>query len=208
MRVHNMTVANVNPQGASVSKIAIITGSTRPGRLNRQVAEWVLERANQRGDAEYELIDIADFNLPLLDETYPAAYGNYQGEHTKAWAAKIAEFDGFVFVTAEYNHSIAPALANALSFLNAEWANKAAGIVGYGSAMGVRATEHLRGILSELQIAHVQKQGMFSLFTDFEEFTTFTPTDLQAQSVDPMLDQLVTWATALETVRNPQVAYA
>ena len=186
-----------------MNRIAIITGSTRPGRNNRQVAEWVLERAAKRGDAEFELVDIADFDLPLLDEAYPAAYGNYQQEHTRAFAATIARFDGFVFVTPEYNHSVAPALTNAISYLNAEWNNKAAGIVSYGSAMGARATEHLRGVLSELQIAHVQKTGLFSLFTDFEEFSTFAPTDLSAQSVDLMLDQLVVWTEALATVRVP-----
>ena len=186
-----------------MTKIAIITGSTRPGRINLGVAEWVTELAQQRnGGAEYELVDIADYNLPLLDEALPAAYGQYSNEHTQRWAAKIAEFDGFVFVTGEYNHSVTPALANALSFLNAEWANKAAGIVGYGSAMGVRAVEHLRGILSELQIAHVQKTGMFSLFTDFENFSTFKPTELQAESVPPMLDQLEAWTAGLKSVRE------
>ncbi|MGI8394545.1 NADPH-dependent FMN reductase [Leucobacter sp. W1038] len=184
-----------------MTKIAIITGSTRPGRNNVGVAEWVLAQAQQRGDADYELVDIADFNLPLLDEAMPAAYQQYSNDHTKAWSAKIAEFDGFVFIAGEYNHTVVPALSNALSYLNAEWANKAAGIVGYGSAFGVRAVEHLRGILSELQIAHVQKTGMFSLFTDFENFSTFAPTELQAESVAPMLDQLVVWTRALEAVR-------
>lgn len=189
-------------------KIAIITGSTRPNRINPGVAEWVLTTAEARGDADYELVDIADFDLPLLDEPLPAAYGQYSHEHTRAWAAKIAEFDGFVFVTGEYNHSVTPALANALSFLNGEWANKAAGIVGYGSAMGVRAIEHLRGILSELQIAHVQKTGMFSLFTDFESFSTFAPTEQQAATVTPMLDQLVVWTKALEGVRAGELVDA
>lgn len=185
-----------------MTTIAVITGSTRPNRLNRQVAEWVVARGNEKGGAQYELVDIAEFNLPLLDEAFPAAYGNYQQDHTKAWAEAIAQYDGFVFVTPEYNHSVAPALANALSFLNAEWANKAAGIVSYGSAMGARATEHLRGILSELQIAHVQKTGLFSLFTDFENFSTFAPTPQQAASVEPMFEQLVAWSAALETVRR------
>jgi NAD(P)H-dependent FMN reductase len=189
-------------------RIAVVTGSTRPGRNNLQVAEWLVARASQRGDAVYELVDIDSFNLPLLDEAFPAAYGNYAGEHTKAWAAKIAEFDGFVFVTPEYNHSTSPALANALSFLNAEWANKAAGIVGYGSAMGARAVEHLRGVLSELQVAHVQKTGMFSLFTDFKDFSVFEPTDLQAASVDPMLDQLVSWTVAFAKVRAGELEAA
>lgn len=184
-----------------MTKIAIITGSTRPGRINLGLAEWVLEKAVARGDADYELVDIADFNLPLLDEAMPAAYAQYSQEHTKAWAAKIAEFDGYIFITGEYNHSVPPALANAISYLNVEWANKAAGIVSYGSAMGARSTEHLRGILSELQIAHVQKHGMFSLFTDFENFSTFKPTEMQAASVDPMFDQLIVWTKAMQQVR-------
>jgi len=182
-----------------VTKIAVITGSTRQGRINLGVAEWVVEQGNQRGTATYELVDIADFNLPVFDEVMP---GNKEHEHTQKWSAKIAEFDGFVFVTGEYNHSVTPALANAISYLNPEWANKAAGIVGYGSAMGVRAVEHLRGILSELQIAHVQKQGMFSLFTDFENFSTFKPTELQAASVEPMFNQLEVWTKAMKTVRE------
>ncbi|MGP9650276.1 NADPH-dependent FMN reductase [Glutamicibacter sp. 287] len=189
-------------------KIAIITGSTRPGRNNAAVAQWVLEQAQARNDASYELVDIADFNLPLLDEAFPAAYQNYQNEATKNWSAMIAEFDGYVFITPEYNHSIAPALANALSYLNAEFSNKAAGIVGYGSAMGARAVEHLRGILSELQLAHVQKTGMFSLFTDFENFSVFKPTEQSAASVQPMFDQLISWTTAMNTVRAGDMANA
>jgi NAD(P)H-dependent FMN reductase len=185
-----------------MTKIAVVTGSTRPGRNNRQVAEWVLTRAQQqKPEVEFELVDIADFNLPLLNEPMPAAYQSYSHEATKEFSARIDEFDGFVFVTPEYNHSVAPALANALSYLNAEFANKAAGIVSYGSAFGVRAVEHLRGILSELQVAHVQKTGMFSLFSDFENFSVFAPTEMQAASVDPMLDQLVVWTKALESVR-------
>lgn len=191
-----------------MNKIAIVTGSTRPGRLNLSVAQWVLERAQQRGDAEYEIVDIQDFNLPVLDEPFPAAYQNYQQEHTKAWAAKLEEFDGYIFITGEYNHSVQPALANALSYVNLELNNKAAGIVGYGSAMGARAIEHLRGMLSELQVAHVQKTGLFSLFTDFENFTSFAPTEISATSVEPMFDQLATWTTAMNSVRKPALADA
>ncbi len=184
-------------------KIAIVTGSTRPGRVNRSVADWLVDYAQQRSDAAYEVVDIADFNLPVLDEVAP---GQNTKAHSQAWSAKMAEFDGYVFITGEYNHSVTPALANALTYLNAEVNNKAAGIVGYGSAFGVRAVEHLRGILSELQIAHVQKQGMFSLFTDFENFSTFKPTELQAASVEPMFDQLISWTEAMQTVRVGKVA--
>lgn len=185
-----------------MTNVAIITGSTRPGRVNRQVADWVLAHTQQVVGATFEIVDINDFHLPLLDEGYPAAYQNYSNEHTKKFSAKIAEFDAYIFVVAEYNHTVAPALTNALSYLNVEFNNKAAGIVSYGSAMGVRAAEHLRGVLSELQIAHVQRTVMFNLFTDFEEFTTFAPTEVNAAQLQPMIDQLLPWAHALKTVRG------
>jgi len=184
-----------------MTKIAIVTGSTRPGRNNKGVADWVLSQTAGRTDAEFKLVDIADFNLPLLDEAYPAAYQNYQNDHTKAWSAKISEFDGFIFVTAEYNHTLTPALANALSYLNVEFNNKAAGIVSYGSMGGARAAEHLRNVLSELQVAHVRNQVMFSLFTDFENFSEFKPTEQNAGTLAPMLDQLIPWTRAMEAVR-------
>lgn len=184
-----------------MTKIAIVTGSTRPGRNNKGVADWVLSQTAGRTDAEFELVDIADFNLPLLDEAYPAMYQNYQNDHTKTWSAKINEFDGFIFVTGEYNHTLTPALANALSYLNVEFNNKAAGIVSYGSMGGARAAEHLRNVLSELQIAHVRNQVMFSLFTDFENFSDFKPTEQNAGTLAPMLDQLIPWTRAMEAVR-------
>jgi NAD(P)H-dependent FMN reductase len=148
-------------------RIAVIIGSTRPQRVGESVARWVYEIAQKRSDAMFELVDIKEFNLPLLDEPVPPSRGQYSQPHTRSWAAKIESFDGFVFVTPEYNHSISGALKNALDFLYREWNNKAAGLVGYGSAGGVRAVEQLRLILSELQIAHVRNQVMFSLFTDF-----------------------------------------
>lgn len=183
-------------------KIAIVTGSTRPGRVNRQVADWVVENTSTVSGVTFELVDIADFDLPLLDEAAPAAMQHYTKEHTKKFSAKISEFDGYIFVVAEYNHTIAPALTNAISFLNKEFHNKAAGLVTYGSAMGVRAAEHLRNVLSELQVAHVQKTVMFNLFTDFEDFTTFKPTEINASQLKPMLEQLLAWTAAMQTVRG------
>jgi NAD(P)H-dependent FMN reductase len=191
---------------AGLPKIAIITGSTRPGRVNDSVAAWVAAELTGRTDATFEIVDIADFNLPLLDEAYPAAYQNYQGDHTKAWSAKISEFDGYIFVANEYNHTVSAALANALSYLNAEFNNKAAGIVSYGSMGGVRAAEHLRNLLAELQVAVVRNQVMFSLFTDFENFADFKPTEQNAGTLAPMIDQLIPWAQGFATIRTPQAA--
>nr|WP_237721564.1 NADPH-dependent FMN reductase [Paenisporosarcina sp. TG20] len=177
-------------------KIGIVLGSTREGRVSPQVGEWVKELADKRGDAEYEIIDIADFKLPLLGE----AGGDASG--AAAWSTQINGCDGFVFIVQEYNHSITGALKNAVDYLRDEWNNKAAGIVSYGSVGGARATEHLRGILSELQVAHVRVHPALSLFTDFENGSVLKPKDEQEVSVSQMLDQVIPWTTALKTIRK------
>jgi NAD(P)H-dependent FMN reductase len=173
-------------------KVAIIIGSTRPGRKAEDVARWVYQIARKRSDAEYEIVDIKDFNLPLLDEPVPPSMGQYSLPHTKAWAARIAAFDAYVFVTPEYNHGTSGALKNAIDFLYREWINKAA-----------RAIENLRLIMGELQIADVRAQVALSLFTDFENFTTFKPAAMQEKAVDAMLDQVLAWGGALKTLRKP-----
>jgi NAD(P)H-dependent FMN reductase len=183
-------------------KVAIIIGSTRPGRVGEAVGRWVYELAQKRSDAGFELVDIQDFNLPLLDEPVPPSQGKYSKEHTKRWAAKIGPFDGYVFVTPEYNHGTSGALKNAIDFLYAEWNNKAAGFVGYGSAGGARAVEHLRLVMAEVQVATVRNQVALSLFTDFENYTTFKPDPRHEKSLGGMLDQLVAWAGAMKTLRK------
>ncbi len=184
--------------------IAIIVGSTRPGRKALAVAQWVHEIASMRSDALYRLVDIADFGLPLLDEEVPPAMGQYKREHTKAWAQEIAGFDGFVFVTPEYNHGPSGALKNALDFLFAEWSNKAAGFVGYGSAGAARAVESLRLVMGELMIADVRSQVLLSLYSDFENYTVFKPGKHHEQSVEKMLDEVVAWSGALQLMRQRQ----
>ena len=184
--------------------VGIIIGSTRPGRKAEVIARWVHEQAQKRGDAQYELVDIKDFDLPLLDEPFPPSTGKYQNEHTKRWAAKIGTFDAFVFVTPEYNHGTSAALKNAIDFLFAEWNNKAAGFVGYGSAGGARAIEHLRAYAGELLLADVRRTVSFSLLHDFESFTTFkTPVAASHErALKDMLDQVVKWGTALKSIRS------
>ena len=183
-------------------RVAIITGSTRPGRNNEAVARWVYDIAKTRRDAEFELVDIADYNLPLLDEAVPPSRGQYSHEHTKAWAKKIDSFDAYVFVTPEYNHGTSAALKNALDYLYREWNNKAAGFVSYGSAGGARAVEHLRLVMGELMVADVRAQVMLSLFTDFENFSKFKPDPRHEASVNTMLDQVIAWGGAMKGVRS------
>ena len=182
--------------------IGIILGSTRPNRNGAAVAHWVLDHTKDRSDARYELVDIKDYDLPLLDEPIPASQGKYSQPHTKKWAEKIASFDAFVFVTPEYNHSTSGALKNAIDFLYAEWTNKAAGFVSYGSVGGARAVEHLRVIVGELQIADVRSQVMFSLATDFKNYSQFEPHPRHEKELDAMLKQVVSWGNAMKSVRT------
>jgi len=183
--------------------VAIILGSTRPGRIGEAVARWVYEIARRRSDASFELVDVKDFNLPLLDEPMPASLGRYTQPHTKRWAAKIAEFDAFVFVTAEYNHGIPGALKNAIDYLYREWNHKAAGFVSYGAASGSRAVEQLRLVMAELRVADVRSQVLLSVFTDFEHYSAFTPAASREAEVNRMIDDVVAWGVALKPLRAP-----
>jgi NAD(P)H-dependent FMN reductase len=194
------------PERTAVSelKIGIILGSTRPGRNGKAVADWVLDKAQARIGADYDLIDLADHPLPHMDEPMSPMLGQYAGDHTKAWAATIAPYDGYVFVTPEYNHSTSGVLKNAIDYLYAEWTNKAAAFVSYGSVGGARAVEHLRLICSELQIAHVRQQLSFSMFTDFENFSTLRPVAaIHDDAATVMFDQLEAWSAALKPLRKP-----
>ncbi|WP_339146805.1 MULTISPECIES: NADPH-dependent FMN reductase [unclassified Sutcliffiella] len=176
-------------------KIGIILGSTRQGRVSPQVGEWVKEIADRRGDANYEIVDIANYDLPFLGTTDGAEPG------IAAWNDKLASLDGFVFIVQEYNHSITGALKNAIDFAREAWYNKAAGIVSYGSTGGARAAEHLRGILAEQKVADVRTHPTLSLFTDFVNGVEFKPQDLHLNNLNTMLEEVVAWSGALKTLR-------
>ncbi len=191
-----------------MTRIGIILGSTRPNRAGAQVAEWVFTIASRHPDADFELVDLRDYPLPHLDEPLPPSLGQYQNEHTKQWAAKIASFDGFVIVTPEYNHGTSGVLKNAIDYLYAEWNNKAVGFVSYGSAGGARAVEHLRLVAGELQMADVRQQVVLSLITEFENFSVFKPGDYNLPALNTLLDQVIAWSTALAPLRAASVAAA
>jgi NAD(P)H-dependent FMN reductase len=187
-------------------KIAIIIGSTRPGRKGEAVAQWVHDIAVKRGDAQYEIVDIADYGLPHIDEPFPPMMGRYSQPHSHVWAQKIASYDGFVFVTPEYNHAPNGALKNAIDFLYAEWNHKAAAFVGYGASGGVRAVEHLRLIVANVAVATVRPQVELSLIHDFAEMTRLTPGPHQEAAVGAMLDDLALWVGALKPAREARIA--
>lgn len=193
-------------------QIAIILGSTRPGRRVVDVGRWVAEAAEKHpavtaGEASVELVDIADYALPLLDEPAPAVIGAYHNPHTKRWAAAIDRFDGLVFVTPEYNSAIPAALKNAIDYLYREWNHKAAGIVSYGVYGGTRAAEQLRQTLGEIKVADVHAQVAINPLYDFD-FTdsaagVCAPGERQEAALTTMLDEVLEWSSALRTLRNP-----
>ncbi|WP_010096498.1 NADPH-dependent FMN reductase [Ornithinibacillus scapharcae] len=182
-------------------KIGIVLGSVREGRNGEAVANWMLNFAKNRNDegVEYELVDLANYDLAMLGSK--ASQTEEAQGAAKAWSEKMASYDGYIFVTPEYNHAIGGALKNALDYLNPEVNNKAAGFVGYGSLGGTRAHENLRLILGELQVADVRTAVTFSLMADFENFSVFKPADYHADNANTMLDQVIAWSRVLKTVR-------
>jgi NAD(P)H-dependent FMN reductase len=202
-----------------VIQIAIILGSTRPGRRAEAVARWVAEAAGRHpaveaGEASVELVDLADYGLPLLDEPLPAASGHYHHAHTKRWAATIDRFDGFVFVTSEYNGSMPAALKNAIDYLYAEWNHKAAGFVSHGINGGIRAVEQLRQVMADIKITDVTPQVALLTYTDFDltgfditDITTYagvcTPSEHHESALSTMLDDVLARSRALRVLRDP-----
>lgn len=195
----------------SKPKIAIIIGSTRDSRFGDKPAKWVNEFAAARDDIDVEIVDLKDWPLPFFNEVASNAWVPTQNEVGQRWQKKVAEFDGYIFVTAEYNRSIPAALKNALDFSYPEWNKKAAAVVGYGSVGGARAVEHLRTIAVELQMAptragvHIQGADFFAAWQqgkDLREFAHLEP------NVKGMLDELVWWTKALKAAREADAVVA
>ncbi|QKE82900.1 NAD(P)H-dependent oxidoreductase [Arthrobacter sp. NEB 688] len=192
-----------------MTSIGIVLGSTREGRRGDQVAAWVHEVGARRTDATFEVVDLRDHPLPHLGEPAAPEDAARHAEQRSRWSATIAGFDGFVLVTPEYNHSTSGVLKNALDHLQAEWHDKAVGIVSYGGVGGARAAEHLRLIAGELQMADVRQQVPLSLMTEFgADFATLTPGEYNQQALSTLLDQVVAWSTALAPLRGKASAAA
>lgn len=185
-------------------KIAVVLGSTRQGRKGEAVAQWVLDQARSREDARFELLDLATFDLPLLTEpTVPgSAKRNYETPQTREWSRAIDGFDGFVWVSPEYNHGVPAALKNAFDVLYPEWGHKAAAIVGYGADGAVRATEHWRTIMASAHLVAVRGQLSLSTMTEWAG-NTFTPHERRPAELARLLDQLVRLVGALAPLRQP-----
>lgn len=186
-------------------KIAIIMSSTRAARFADKPAKWIEDLAVARGDMEIELIDLRDYPMPFFDEPASNAYVPSANEVAQRWQKKVAEFDGYIFVTAEYNHSIPAVLKNALDYASPEWNRKPAACVGYGSVGGARAVEQLRLILVELQMAptrnsvHIQGPDFFEALMKGRDLDDIP---FIAENAVALLDELHWWASALSVARS------
>ncbi len=159
-------------------KLQVIIGSTRPGRTGPTVAKWFADFAKQHGKFDVELVDIADFNLPVYDEPKHPATGQYEHEHTKRWSAKIKTADAYVLVHPEYNYFAPPALVNALNYIFSEWNYKPAGLVSYGGISGgLRAAQSLKGILTTLKMMPITEGVPVPMVASMVKDGVFQPTD-------------------------------
>lgn len=186
-----------------MKKIAILVGSTRPGRKGSAVGQWVLERVQDRDDASFELVELADFDLPLLSEpTVPgAAKRQYDVPQTRAWSAKVDEFDGFLWVTPEYNHGVPAAMKNALDVLYPEWNHKTVGFVSYGAGQGLRAVEQWRAIVANVLMVAVRHQLSFDTMLEWTD-GELTPAERREKELQALVDQLVAMTHAVGTLRG------
>lgn len=198
----------LSPTAQDPLRVGLVVGSTRPGRAAGAVRDWVLDRLAPHEALAVSVVDLADHDLPVLDEPLPARAGRYAHEHTRRLAAAVGPLDGFLFLVPEYNHSLPGGLKNALDYLAAEWRDKTAGIVTYGAdAGGARAGEHLRAILGELAVATVQQQVGLS-WVDHAPNGVLTPTDRHAAQLDALVAQLLAWGGALRGLRRSADAEA
>jgi NAD(P)H-dependent FMN reductase len=190
-------------------KIGVILGTTRPNRFADKAAQWLMSLARQRNDADFELIDLRDYPMPFFEEQASPLFVPPQNEVARRWARKMSELDGFIFVTAEYNHGLPAVLKNALDHAYAEYNRKPAALVGYGGVGGARAVEQLRLVLAELQVAslrhavHVGGSEFLAMFLHGKSFADFPYLD---DTVKPMLDDLVWWANTLKAGREKKAA--
>ncbi len=184
--------------------LRIIIGSTRPGRVGPAVGAWIAERAREHGGFDVQVTDLAELNLPMLDEPNHPRLGQYTKQHTKDWSALIAASDAFVFVTPEYNYGFNGALKNAIDYLHAEWQNKAAGIVSYGGvAAGTRATQMLKQVLTALKIMPVPEAvNIPFVHQHLDDDKRFKSTELIDASATAMLDELVRWTQSMASLRG------
>jgi NAD(P)H-dependent FMN reductase len=186
-------------------KLEIIVASTRPGRAGPSIAAWFEDFARRHGKFDIELVDLAEVNLPLLDEPAHPRLMNYQHEHTKRWSATVASADAYAFVTPEYNYGAPAPLINALDFVFREWHYKPACFVSYGGQSGgIRSVQMMKPILTTLKMMPIPEAVAIPFFAQHRDADgRFTATDAHERAAADMLNELEKWAVALKALRRP-----
>lgn len=192
-------------------KIGIILSSTRETRFADRPAKWVQDIANARGDADYEIVDLREYPLPFFDGVGSPRFVPLTDEAQLRFARKIGEFDGYIFVTAEYNHTVPGVLSNALTYIFNETERKPAAFVGYGAVGGSRAVEHLRALVVELSMVptrfavHINMEPLLGMLRGGKDFADY---DYLAPTVTTMLDELSWYTRTLKAGRELELAQA
>ncbi|KQZ14227.1 FMN reductase [Mesorhizobium sp. Root554] len=193
----------------SKPKIAIVVGSTRAARFADKPVEWIARIARQHADIDVEVVDLRDFPLPFFDEVASSAWVPSQNEVAQRWQRKVAEFDGFIFTAAEYNHGPTAVLKNAIDYASNEWNKKPAGFVGYGGVGGARAVEQLRMHAVELQMAPV-KSAVHITWGDLlavrEGQKKLDDLEHLNQAAQALINDVAWWAKALKKAREADIA--
>ena len=188
----------------TLPKIGLILSTTRATRFADRPAAWLMEIAGRRADAEFEIVDLRDYPMPFFEEDRSPAWTPPANEAARAWGKKMAELDGYVFITAEYNHGIPAVLKNALDYAYVEFNRKPATFVGYGGVGAARAIEQLRLVLAEMQVAslkhtvHINAGEFVGLLMQGKTFADYPYLE---DTVGPMLDHLVWWTNTLKAGR-------
>lgn len=186
------------------SKLHVVICSTRPTRVGPSVAKWFYQEAVEHGLFDVELVDLAEFKLPVFDEPEHPRLQKYQHAHTKAWSAKVSEADAFAFVTPEYNYGPPPSFVNAVNYLVAEWQYKPAGFVSYGGISGgLRSVQVEKQMLTTFKVVPMMEAVTIPMVSQhIDDQKIFKPTDIVKASVKPMLDELSRWTEALKPLRG------
>ncbi len=189
-------------------KLNVIICSTRPGRAGPPVATWFAQAATEHGKFDVELVDLAEFKLPVFDEPKHPRLKQYEHAHTRRWSESVEAGDAYVFVTPEYDYFTPPSLVNALVYLSAEWSYKPAGLVSYGGISGgLRAGQSTRLLLSSLNMMPIAQSVPVPMFTQYiGDDGVFRPSEPIAAGATLMLNELHRWAEALKPMRAPTAA--
>ena len=186
-----------------MSSLGVVVASVREGRVGYSIAEWVVAAVRAHGAFSPRLIDLREVGLPLLEEPAHPRLQKYTDERTRQWSGTVADTDAFVFVTPEYNHSVPPALVNALDHLYVEWNYKAAGFVSYGGVSGgLRSVQSVKPLLCALKVVPIVEAVTLPSVHTLVDEGRFNAEPSHQKAASIMLDELKRWTDALAVLRR------